>query len=354
MSDVTGKAIEALGSATATDRQLRPEIHAQSLPPEAGALKRVLTAPALQEIIQKYTTFSKQAADYQNRYKWKAKSAAIATFLAILFGCTLFLMLSQPVPPIVSRTATVVQAVLVVISFVLSLIVAFTKPFKAWMEARGEAENARLDLFAEVLKAQTAPGGATANELPLLPLQLEYVRRYLLDIERNYYRDRGNEHLAASRTARNWRIVAFLIFLVSILFPISWALQGIAWIPDFLQTLVSQMPAHTQLGEQLVLTVSIVVSALQGLLAAYAVISLDDRNAARYLVASDNLEDLAQQPLADARARAASGDRSGVLEFTALLVQEISSEHREWIALRKVAPALRLDQLASLRLPKLR
>jgi hypothetical protein len=214
MSDITGKAIEALGNAAAKDWQLRPEIHAESLPPQAAALKRVLTGPALQGLIKTYRDCSQKAARDQKSYKWKAKTAAIATFFAILFGCVLFVLASQPVSPLVTRVANWFQAGLVVISFVLSLIVAFTKPFNSWMEARGEAENARMNLFSEVLNAEEAPGGAKEGELPLLPLQLEYVRRYLLDIERNYYWDRGNEHLAASRAARNWRVLAFAVFLV--------------------------------------------------------------------------------------------------------------------------------------------
>jgi len=43
--------------------------------------------------------------------------------------------------------------------------------------------------------------------------------------------------------------------------------------------------------------------------------------------------------------------REAVLAFVALVQSQISSEHREWIALRKVAPDLALDRLKSLRLP---
>jgi hypothetical protein len=62
---------------------------------------------------------------------------------------------------------------------------------------------------------------------------------------------------------------------------------------------------------------------------------------------------LAGQPLAEARQRAAAGDRARVLAFVALAQQEISSEHHEWVTLRKVAPDLSLDCLVSVRLPRL-
>jgi hypothetical protein len=353
MSNIAEQAEAALGKPAKGDRQLRPEIHAQSLPAEAAALKTVLTAPGLQDLIAQYRHFSDLAADYQKAYKWKAWTSAIATFLAIVFGCGLILEVSEAAPQIVIQTATVIQAVLVVTSFLFALYVAFTKPFDLWMQMRGEAENARLALFNKVLEAREAPGGAKANELPLLPLQLEYLRRYLLDIERNYYKLRGAEHLKASRTARNWRIAAFVVVILAMIFPVAWALQGKEWIPAFLQAIAVKLPTRTIPAEHILLAVTVIASGLQGMLSSFAFISLDDRNAARYIATSANLEDLADNPLKEARAGAAAGDRSAVLKFSALLQQEISAEHREWIALRKVVPNLSLQQLATERLPKL-
>jgi hypothetical protein len=352
MSDITQEAIAAIGSGEPGDWELRPETHAQTLPPEAGALKRVLANPAFLGLTEKYRHFDTQAARFQNRYKRHAKAAAIAGFLAIFFGCVLLLLTLRPVFLPLNRLVTVLQAALVVTSFLLTFLLTFTKPFNSWMEARGEAENARLHLFAEVLKAQEAKGDAQPGELPLLPLQLEYLRRYLHDTERAYYSKRGKQHQAASRKARNWRILAFFIVLVSMIFPAGWAMHGVTWLPAFLQEAASWIPPKSAIGEVYFLSVGIVASALQGLLAAYALISLDDRNAARYLVASENLEALSEQPLADARTLAASGNRSGVLDYAELLRREISSEHSEWIALRKIAPSLRLEELTSLRLLK--
>jgi hypothetical protein len=48
----------------------------------------------------------------------------------------------------------------------------------------------------------------------------------------------------------------------------------------------------------------------------------------------------------------AKSAREKVLAFAALVQSQISSEHREWIALRKIAPDLGLDRLMSLRLPR--
>ena len=55
------------------------------------------------------------------------------------------------------------------------------------------------------------------------------------------------------------------------------------------------------------------------------------------------------------KARAALGPFifAAVLVFVALVQQEISSEHHEWVTLRKVAPDLSLDCLVGMRLPRL-
>ncbi len=120
------------------------------------------------------------------------------------------------------------------------------------------------------------------------------------------------------------------------------------------------MPQENEEAQRIFLGLGIIAASLQGLLAAFAVISLDERNAARYRTTAENLDALAGRPLDEARAAAASlkdapekaeSAREQVLAFAALVQSQISSEHREWIALRKVAPELALDRLKGLRLP---
>jgi hypothetical protein len=353
MTNITNEAIDAVGKAAPGDRQLGPDLQDATLPAEAGALARVLRQPRLQTIFTDFLRFSAKADSSQKSYKRKAKAAAIAGFFGIVVGGLIVLPGRELAPPGMIQAAVAVQAVLVVLSLMLSILIGFTKPFDVWMEARAEAENARHDLFNDIMLAEEAPGEREPDELPLLLLQLEYFRRYQLDVQRNYYRGRGNEHLAASRAARNWRIAALFILFIS-MFPIVWVLRGKQWVPALVASLFAGLPDETHLAEQVFIGTGLVASGLQGLLASLALISLNDRNAARYLSTAANLDDLAGRPLAEARERAAAGDRRGVLAFAALVQQEISSEHREWIALRKFAPDLSLNRLATLRLPKLR
>jgi hypothetical protein len=114
-----------------------------------------------------------------------------------------------------------------------------------------------------------------------------------------------------------------------------------SWIQDF------------DVQQRFFLALSTSGAALQGLLAALALINQDDRNAARYEATHRNLDALADRPLDEARAAAAAGDANDMQAFVALVQEQISSEHREWVDLRAIAPSLSLRRLKELSLPGL-
>jgi len=66
-------------------------------------------------------------------------------------------------------------------------------------------------------------------------------------------------------------------------------------------------------------------------------INQDERNAARYAATHQNLEALADRPLEEARSAAAADDANDLQAFVALVQEQISSEHRQWVDLRAVA-----------------
>lgn len=351
MQPVTRQAIAAVGDDAPADWELDPQSHAEKLGAEAQALKPILLGPGLGRIIATYDEADRAAREAQQFYKRLARLSAWTGFGAALIG-SLVLMSAFVIPLGLALTAAAaVQAALLLASLGSSLLIGSLQPFETWMLKRAEAENARISLFDHVMAAQAQ---SPAEEQRLLPLQLEYFRRFQLDVQRLYYRQRGEQHAAAARRAWRWRLVAFLLVTLAA-FPLIWSIQGSAWLPSFVAELASRMPERTEVAQRLFLGLGIVAASLQGLLASYAVMSLDERNAARYHSTAENLESLAGRPLEDARAAAATagsaGAREQVLAFVALVHEQISSEHREWIALRKVAPDLALERLKSLRLP---
>src|SRR5262249_42697326 len=87
-------------------------------------------------------------------------------------------------------------------------------PFDSWMKARAQAEDARIELFRRVMDAVDPAPGAGARqggELKLLPLKLEYFRRYQLDLQRHYYAGRGQQHEEAAGWTHRWWIVSVML-----------------------------------------------------------------------------------------------------------------------------------------------
>ena len=234
-------------------------------------------------------------------------------------------------------------------SILASLWLGWSKPFEIWMQRRAEAETQRIRYFRRVAETDEA---VREGELPLLPLQLEYFRRFQLDVQRLYYDKRGRQHRAAVMRRHIWRGFALLLIVAAGL-PVLWTLQGKDWMPASISPFLVGMLPKTELAQRIFLSLGLVGGALQGLLAAYALMSYDERNGARYRDTWQNLEALSTRPLDEARNAAAQGNRERVLVLVALIHEQISSEHREWVSLRAVSPELSLDRLRVLTLPKL-
>lgn len=349
MDPVTQAAIEAVGDERPEDWTLAPERHAVALQPEAGPLKRILVRPELEQIMDAFNGSDHRALAAQRRYKLLARIASLASFFAVVIAGVLLLPAASTISAPALTGLAALQFVLIVTSFTASFVMASRKPFATWMHQRAEAENARINLFKRVVAAEEE---MQTGELPLLPLQLEYFRRYQLDVQRLYYATRGRQHARAVRRSAWWR--AFALFLiVAAATPVILDLMGREWMPESFHRLAAFLPPRSELPQRLFLCLGLIGGALQGLLASLALMSQDERNATRYVDTSRNLEDLSTRPLDEARDAAVAADRERVLAFVALVHEQISSEHREWIILRSISPDLSLDRLRAHGLPKL-
>lgn len=349
MGDVSTAAAAAVGKDGPSDWELKPELHAGSLPPEAGPLKRVLMRDNLKAIIDLYISGDADARTAQTRYRRLALTAAVAGFGAVLLGGLMLLPKDEALPVLVATAAPILQFALLAISILSSLAVALFKPFDTWMHARARAETARVGLFRAVLAAEEPSSQA---ELPLLPLQLEYFRRYQLEVQRAYYRGRGGQHARSVRRAGILRLVALLLAALAGV-PLLFTLLGPERTPELIGPLVRWLSGG-ETAERILLSASVIGGGLQGLLASYSLVSQSERNAVRYLDTAGNLDDLSTRPLEDARLAAGQGEREPVLAFAALVDEQISSEHREWIALRSLVPDLSLGKLKVASLPQLK
>ena len=215
MESVTQKAIEAVGSKQDKDWKLHPDTHAAELSAAAGPLQRILLKPELGSIIAAFNSSDAQAGGAQTRYKKLAKISAVTSFIAVVIA-SLLLLFPHTIgdSPSLFTIAAVAQFGLLAVSYLASIWLGYAKPYDDWMHERAKAETRRIELFNTVVAASETPQG---NELPTLPLQLEYVRRYQLDVQRAYYKGRGNQHRQAAQRSGLWRIASLIILGIALL-----------------------------------------------------------------------------------------------------------------------------------------
>jgi hypothetical protein len=204
------------------------------------------------------------------------------------------------------------------------------------MKARAKAEIARIALFDEVMKAVDSP--AQPRELPLLPLQFEYFRRYQLEVQLRFYEGRGKQHDRAAGHTERWKYVSIGLTAIAgaiAAISVTKLLIDLAPVPDWIkadnETLRSFLPSWTN---KAVLAIGIVSSTLFGASISRSLMDLDERNASRYLTTWENLKFIKQTLLETARADAVAGRAEEVKKFVKDVQDKISSEHREWIVHR--------------------
>lgn len=339
MDNIALRAQTAVGSENPeADWRLAPSTHAANLSPEAGALRRVLERPEIRDLMTTFQTSDTEAGAAQSRYKSVGRLALRAILAATLVGAIFILPLELWKKPMALGIATALQFLLLALGYGCSLYLAHSKVFDQWMKARAKAELARIALFDQVMAAEEA---SRSGELPLLPLQLEYVRRYQLDVQRLYYTGQGERQRRAAGYAAGWITASYILTGVSIGVAALAALLAfeIVGLPEWILKIAKTLNAFGEGSVNVLpLAVGVVASAFYGLAASLSLLNMDARNASRYLTTADNLAFLSEQSLEAARRAAAAGDKLKVLDFTGRIQALVSSEHREWALLRDVTP----------------
>lgn len=358
---VARAAANAVGAFEPTvDWRLEPERHAGALPPQAGALARVLQRPELVGLMRQFNASDAAAVRAQRRYKQLGRGSIILNTVAILLGAVTLAgrnvaeAAGLTVPDGAGTVIASVQFMAILAAMVMAWMIIRTRPFDAWMRARAIAETCRSELFRTVTNAEEAH---REGELPLLPLQLEYFRRYQLGVQLDYYAGRGEQHRkAAGKRATRRDFYAFFGSLA--IAPVTAGAAAVidpgiaARFGELLQAADAQLIREPLIGSTLVLA-GLFAPALMSAQGALSLLSQDRRNASRYAATFDNLAHLSRVYLDAARSAAARGDRETVDEFLDAVSAQISSEHAEWVRLQDNDPRPDFATIASARLPRL-
>ena len=182
MHSTTKAAMAAIGEDEPdADYKLRPEQHAAAMTAAAGPLQRILTRTEIAETIATYNREGDKAAAAQNTYKRYGNLGLRAALVATLIGAASLLPLEPILGKELKALGLMMEYAALALAFVMSQVLIRSKPFDTWMQARAEAERARVRLFDQVMAADEAP---REGEVAPLPLKLEYFRRYQLDVQR--------------------------------------------------------------------------------------------------------------------------------------------------------------------------
>jgi hypothetical protein len=336
-SPITDQAIEIIEAAPAHG-PLRPGDYADQLPPEAGALGRVLRGDEVVKAAADYRAADARARASQTRFRQLGQVTAYGGFLAAALGGVLLYLGADPAQETLRANLGLAQFVLLFLSLLSAFLLFVSKPYRSWRTERGKAEAMRLRVFALMIGGRSE---RKEGEAALLPLQLECFRRHLLDDQRKFFAGRGPQQ---RRIVWAWKALgaASLLFVLAASVPQLLRLEQMGLMPEIVRTLIAQIP----LDLKAYALAGLLGGSLQGLVAALAVISPAQRNAERYKEMCERLDHHAQVELDGVRAEAAAANANAVRDFARRVSDALAEEGKEWLLLQQVLSELALSRLA--------
>ncbi len=196
----------------------------------------------------------------------------------------------------------------------------------------------RHRVFETVFEAKEQ---AQADEIPLLPLKLEYFRRYQLDVQQAYHSKRAAENERRVRMARRFSIpvaIAVILWFAALFIEVLSAWGEQAPLPGFIPSFVYHAMAYlqyiaTDYTDIKFLILGAGLTILYGLLFLLTTLNSNLRNAARFAHARENLKYLRNTGLEEARRAAAKGEEAKVMNYANRIHSAMSAELNDWVRL---------------------
>jgi len=312
--DLINKAIAAIGHNQDDDYIIAPRQHANILSELAAPLAALLNTEKISFLAVEYERSDQDALSAQGDFMVWSKWSHIALLLSVVFASLLAAMplLKEFLTPDTLDFALALSSVLAVFCSGAAGVclnhIRSGNLLAKWMSKRAEAETLRLEYFSEIVEAELP-----ADDKGLKPtlLQLEYFRRYQLDVQLSYYENRGKKHAAASNSALlTGTMIMAGVALIS-------AITGIAG--------VSVDPSWATLS-----LLAIVLQAYAAKTSGIEALNQDGRNAERYSRTRKTLARL-KANLDPVRTAVCNGKRELLQQFVEAVHEQLSLEHRQWL-----------------------
>lgn len=303
-------ACDAIGEGNSdTDWKIVPTEHAKMFEEKAPSLAENLRGSRAKGLAEMYEALNARAIDARDNFKNTVSKADIAVFFTASLGALLLVAGGLQVLLGVSGP-WVVKAIGLLGVIFSGLAVMWLNQLhggalsQRWAEERAKAEAKRLAYFKTVME------GAMKAPLDQL-LALEYTRRFLLDNQIDYFKDRGGEHENAASAALKTSTRA--VFASSSFTAIAGALS--MWRPEF----------------AVVAAVGVIASAYAALAVSRSAVNQDRKNADRYLAAEYQLKER-KLDLDTYREKTASGENGTVQKFFEVIFLALEADHRAFLS----------------------
>ena len=307
---------EIIGQNREDDYILDPSGHAELFSVNSPEVGKILKSSDVSTTAKEFKHWDNKANYAQREFKTWSKRANWTVFLTACFSAGLLATgVLLTIPTLGDR---VVDFIVGSFAFGSVLCGAFAAVcisrirsgglLEQWMQNRAEAETQRINYFNIIVSDRQHAN--TSSTVPVALLQLEYFRRFQLDVQLAYYRVRARQHSYLSKKARSMSI---------------WAMGGVALVNGL--TGVFGI-VDTKLAA--IAGVALVLQAFASKVTNTEAVNQDGRNAERYERTRSVLAKLSGK-LDKVRQRILEGNKEVLSSFVEAVHEQLSLEHRQWL-----------------------
>ena len=290
----------------ATDWQVTPTEHARMFAEKAPSLAACLGGSRQMVLAESYEELNLRAVRAQALFKETAWKADLAVFATASLGALLLVTGGLDALQ-VKFGAWPVRSIGILGIITSGLATMWLSQLRGgglatqWAGDRARAEAKRLAYFKSVLE-DVAP----ADQL----LGFEYVRRFLLDNQIDYFRERGSKHESSARQTLTGSSRA--LFLASTFTAVAGALS--LWSAKL----------------ALIASLGVIASAYAALTLSRSEMNQDRANAGRYLTAANRLLEMKAE-IDKYRSRIAGGGTEAAQEFFQPVFEALTADHNQFL-----------------------
>ncbi len=303
---------KAIGENTPNDYILNPTHHGEVFENSAPSLATIFNTSEVKTIAQQYEKWDRIAIDAQREYKRKSNLTSWSTLGAAI--CSAGLLVISILGIENSTNTKLFMSIFAlsgmffgVVAAILLNVIRSGGLLEKWMQNRANAEMQRLQYFNLVTSNQTNVN----SKIPIRLLQLEYFRRFQLDVQKNYYSFSSLKHDSAAAKALTKSVMAMgAVALTNGAAGYLGSTVGIKW---------------TALAALCIIAISFITK-----ITSTESLNQDARNAKRYLRTASTLFRLSGQ-LDDVRKQILAGNKEILNEFVEAVHEQLSLDHRQWM-----------------------